>query len=219
MSASTETHQSGSIGERIRRARKDAGLSQVDLARRIGVSQPAIATWESGVHDPRRVVLAKLADALSISLEWLAAGARSSAESDKQAAAAYIRRPIRHVPVISLDAAAAFADDAGADPHEAAEDYISVTASAGNLFGLFINDPAVDLEFPPGSLVVIDYGDRAPAEGSFCLAVINGVAAVRRYCGEPMRLEAYASSSDHADHLIDGAALIIGCVRLSIRFH
>ena len=63
-----------SIGERIRQARKSRGMSQSDLAVRVGVSQPAIANWESGVHDPRRLTLAKLADALDAPLDWLAAG-------------------------------------------------------------------------------------------------------------------------------------------------
>ena len=65
-----------SIGERIRQARKAQGYSQSDLAHRVGVSQPAIANWESGVHDPRRLTLAKLADALGAPLDWLAAGVR-----------------------------------------------------------------------------------------------------------------------------------------------
>ena len=63
-----------SIGDRIRQARKSRGLSQSDLAQRVGVSQPAIANWESGIHDPRRLTLAKLAEALEAPLDWLAAG-------------------------------------------------------------------------------------------------------------------------------------------------
>jgi transcriptional regulator with XRE-family HTH domain len=214
-----ETHQAGSIGERIRRARKNAGLSQVDLARRIGVSQPAIATWESGVHDPRRVVLARLAEALSISLEWLAAGARSSAESDKQAAAAYLRRPVRHVPIISFESAAAFAENPTTDPHDVAEDYISITATASQLFGLFLNDPAVDLAFPAGSLVIIDYGDRSPGEGAFCLAAVDGSPVVRRLRSEPPRLESLSAGAGVSDVLVDERVSIIGCVRVSIRLH
>ena len=106
-----------SIGERIREARKTKGFSQSDLASKVGVSQPAIANWESGIHDPRRLTLAKLADALEAPLDWLAAGDRSVAESDKHAAAAYIRRPVRHVPVVSLRTAALLARDASAARH------------------------------------------------------------------------------------------------------
>ncbi len=219
MSSQSDTENRGSIGDRVRQARKSAGLSQADLAKRIGVSQPAIATWESGVHDPRRVVMAKLADALSISHEWLTAGSRSRSEADPQPAAAYLRRPIRHVPVISFDSAATFADEPNADPHQVAEDYISVTASASLLFALFVDDAAVDLAFPKGTLVVIDYGDRWPADGNFCLAAVDGAPIVRRLRRDPSCLEASSMGGTFPSIEIDESVEIIGCVRLSIRFH
>ncbi len=219
MNRRSEIENTGSIGERVRQARKAAGLSQADLAERIGVSQPAIATWESGVHDPRRVVMAKLADALSISHEWLTAGARSRSEVDSQAAAAYLRRPLRHVPVISFDSAAMFAADPNADPHQMAEDYISVSASASLLFALFLDDAAVDLAFPKGSLVVIDYGDKWPADGNYCLSAVGGKPIVRRIRRNPSRLEASPSRATFDTIDIDNDVEIIGCVRVSIQFH
>ena len=219
MATPFDQQDAGSIGERIRAARKDSGLSQADLAQRIGVSQPAIAAWESGVHDPRRVVMARLADALGVSLEWLAAGARSAMERDPQAAAAYLRRPLRHVPVISGRSAARFARDMKADPHAMAEDYIPVTAGSAKLFALFLDDKAVDLAFPTGSLVVIDYDDRAPGDGTFCLAAVDDALVVRRWRRNPDRLEAVSTDPDFRPRPIDASVRIIGCVRVSIRFH
>lgn len=208
-----------SIGERIKSARKAAGLSQAELASRIGVSQPAIATWESGIHDPRRVVLAKLADALSLSHEWLSAGARSANEFDKQAGAAYLRRPIHNVPVISFESAAMFAFRPEADPHDMAEDYISVTAGSPRLFALFLEDPAVDLAFPQGTLVVIDYADRLPGDGNYCLAAVDGDPILRRHRKEPARLEPNSTRPDFPTVMIDETVRIIGCARVSIRLH
>lgn len=221
-----------SIGERIRQARKAQGYSQSDLAHRVGVSQPAIANWESGVHDPRRLTLAKLADALGAPLDWLAAGDRSSAESDKHAAAAYIRRPVRHVPVISLRGAALFVQDAKADPHMMAEDYIPVTLGAPKLFAVFINDPAVNLSFLPDTVLVIDYDDRLPENGDFCLAHVNESLIVRRWRSGlgrddgqpaeqngPARLEPHSSDKGHPTIAVTRAISIIGSVRVSIKIH
>jgi len=207
------------IGERIRQARKSRGLSQADLARRIGVSQPAIANWESGVHDPRRMTLAKLAETLDAPLDWFAAGDRSVAESDKHAAAAYIRRPVRHVPVISLRAAALLTKDANADPHRMAEDYIPVTLGQSNLFAVFINDPAVNLAFLPDTLVVIDYHDVTPGDGEFCLAHVSQTPVLRRWRVGPARLEPVSSDAGHQEILMTPDIAIIGCVRVSIRVH
>ncbi len=208
-----------SIGERIRQARKSRGLSQSDLASRVGVSQPAIANWESGVHDPRRLTLAKLADALEAPLDWLAAGDRSIAESDKHAGAAYIRRPVRHVPVVSLRTAALFARDPSADPHTVAEDYIPVTLGPAKLLAVFINDPAVNLAFLPDTLVVIDYEDCKPDDGEYCLAHVSETPVVRRWRADPPRLEPSSNEVGHPTIMVRGDVAIIGCVRVSIRVH
>lgn len=208
-----------SIGDRIKEARKGQGLSQADLARRLGVSQPAVANWESGVHDPRRLMLAALAEALETPLDWLAAGDRSAAESDKHGAAAYIRRSLRHVPVISMRAAGLFARDADADPHAIAEDYIPVTAGPTKLFAVFLNDPAINLAFLPDTLVVIDYQDRAPDDGDYCLAYVNERPLLRRWRTGPARLDPHTSESGHDSVPFTSKTIIIGCARFSIRLH
>lgn len=208
-----------SIGDRIRHARKSAGLNQAALAARVGVTQPAVANWESGVHDPRRMMLAKLADALSTSLEWLAEGARSAAERDKGAAAAYLRRPLQHTPVISFRAAIRFLDEPDADPHAEAEDYIPVTTASERIFALFINDEAMNLAFPNDTLVVIDYADRRPVDGAFCLAAPFGFPMLRRWRANPDRLEPCSNDLSHRSIPVDGDARIIGCARVSIRVH
>lgn len=220
---STKTIAARSIGERIRQARKSRGLSQSDLAVRIGVSQPAIANWESGIHDPRRLTLAKLADVLDASLDWLAAGDRSSAESDKHPVAAYIRRPVRHVPIISMRTAALFARDPDADPHLMAEDYIPVTASPPKLFAVFVNEPAVNLVILPDTLVVIDYEDRVPDDGEICLALVDETPVLRRWRGGqlgadgPARLEPSSSDGNYPTIMVTPEVFVMGCVKVSIR--
>jgi transcriptional regulator with XRE-family HTH domain len=208
-----------SIGERIRRTRKARGLSQADLAALIGVSQPAIANWETGVHDPRRIALAKLADALQTPLDWLAAGDRSLFEADKHAVAAYIRRPVQHVPVISLRAALLLVRDPTADPHTMAEDYLPVTTAMEKLFAVFVNDEAMDLIFPIGSLVVVDYGDKQPKGGRFYLAAVSDAPLLRRWRDAPPRLEPHSSNASYAPIKMDSTTSVIGCVKLSIRIH
>lgn len=208
-----------SIGERIKQARKSQGYSQADLARRLGVSQPAVANWESGIHDPRRLTLAKLADVLEAPLDWLAAGDRSIVESDKQAAAAYLRRPLRHVPVLNARSAALLAIDHSADPHAMAEDYIPVTSGEANLFAMFVNDPAVNVAFPPDTLVVIDYSDRSPDDSDFCLALADDAILLRRWRSSPDRLEPFSFENKYETIAATPSVDIIGCVRVSIHVH
>lgn len=213
------TADAASIGQRIRAARKAAGHNQAELAERVGVSQPSVANWESGVHDPRRLMIIKIAAALGVSAEWLASGARSADERDAHSAAAYLRRAIRHTPVINLAHAATLLDQPDADPHDVAEDYIPITTGAEKVFAYFTSDPAVDLVFPRNTLVVIDYGDRRPADGVFCLASVDGLPILRRWRDRPARLEAHSSQPGHPATPWRKNARVIGCARVSIRFH
>lgn len=59
------------LGERLKSARKRAGLSLRALGERAGVSAQAISKYERGLDVPGSEVLIRLAKALEISLEWL----------------------------------------------------------------------------------------------------------------------------------------------------
>src|SRR5579863_810044 len=56
------------VGSAVRAARRRAGLSQVELARRAGTSQPSIARLERGLVSPTVVSLDRIARALGTEL-------------------------------------------------------------------------------------------------------------------------------------------------------
>ena len=56
------------IGERVRAARREAGLSQTELGKRVGYSLNGIAKIERGETDPKFSSLVKIADALNLSI-------------------------------------------------------------------------------------------------------------------------------------------------------
>ena len=60
--------------ERIKRARRERGWSQAELARRMSVPQPAVAEWESGRKAPNMKNLVHLAKLLDVGFEWLSTG-------------------------------------------------------------------------------------------------------------------------------------------------
>lgn len=62
------------IGQRIKESREDAGLSQGELARRLGVSQPSVSDWENCKSEPSIENMRALAVELSVWFEWLATG-------------------------------------------------------------------------------------------------------------------------------------------------
>lgn len=59
------------IGEQIRKYRKEAGLSQIELGKRLGVSQQQIAQYENGKRTPKIETINNIACALDIGIKKL----------------------------------------------------------------------------------------------------------------------------------------------------
>jgi transcriptional regulator with XRE-family HTH domain len=66
------------VGKRIRDCRESKKISQSELAKLVGLSPAAIWNWESKGRVPRRKTLAKVADALKVSQEYLSDGSDRS---------------------------------------------------------------------------------------------------------------------------------------------
>lgn len=57
------------IGQRIREARKARGMKQVELARKMGISQVSIARIELDYHAPMLSTLERIAAAMDMEVE------------------------------------------------------------------------------------------------------------------------------------------------------
>jgi transcriptional regulator with XRE-family HTH domain len=62
------------IGERIRKAREDQGMTQDQLAAAVGVSRSAVAQWETGRAGQVTTNLTRVASALGLGVEQLMYG-------------------------------------------------------------------------------------------------------------------------------------------------
>ena len=65
---------SNKMNERLRIMRENAGLTQEDIARRIGKSAAVISHYETGERTPSLHVFRKLAQLLDVSMDMLFAG-------------------------------------------------------------------------------------------------------------------------------------------------
>jgi len=64
----------GGAGARIRAARRERGWTQDDLAAAVGVSRSAVAQWETDRAGQIRANLARVSEALQVSVEYLLYG-------------------------------------------------------------------------------------------------------------------------------------------------
>jgi len=55
----------------LKKARKNAGLSQNDIAKKLNVSQGAVSQWEQGIRQPSHEVLVKLAEMFDCTIDFL----------------------------------------------------------------------------------------------------------------------------------------------------
>jgi transcriptional regulator with XRE-family HTH domain len=65
------SEEQATMGDRIAGAREAAGLTQEELARRLGVRHSTVRAWEDDRSEPRANRLQMLAGMLNVSLMWL----------------------------------------------------------------------------------------------------------------------------------------------------
>jgi transcriptional regulator with XRE-family HTH domain len=68
------SEEQATMGDRIAGAREAAGLTQEDLARRLGVRHTTVKAWEDDRTEPRANRLQMLAGMLNVSLMWKLTG-------------------------------------------------------------------------------------------------------------------------------------------------
>lgn len=59
------------LKDNIKKARLDAGLTQLEVAEKLGVAQAQYARWENGGRNPKDETVEKLADIFGTSFEIL----------------------------------------------------------------------------------------------------------------------------------------------------
>jgi transcriptional regulator with XRE-family HTH domain len=62
------------FGDRLAGAREAAGMTQAQLARRLGVKKATIADWENDLSEPRANRLSMMAGMINVSIMWLLTG-------------------------------------------------------------------------------------------------------------------------------------------------
>lgn len=62
------------FGDRVAAARESSGMSQGQLARRMGVKKSTLAGWEQDLSEPRANKLSMLSGLLNVSMSWLLTG-------------------------------------------------------------------------------------------------------------------------------------------------
>lgn len=68
------TEEAATFGDRLAFARENQGLSQAQLAKRLGLKVDTVKNWEADRSEPRANKLQMLAAFLNVSMVWLMTG-------------------------------------------------------------------------------------------------------------------------------------------------
>lgn len=161
------------IGKRILHLRKVAGLTQADLAARVGVGRSTVAQWERGSSQPRLRLLDRIAETLGVGTDELV----GSCVDDEDRAEA--RNEARWtVPLVPCDDA-----PMGESLGSRVEVPAPLLANHPNAIATVMPDDSMSRMFPAGFVVVLD-PDVPPTNGSIVVASVDGRTVVRRwFCG------------------------------------
>lgn len=174
------------VALRIREARLARGLSQAELAERVRVSQPTIAHWEQGAHAPRHLAMARLAEALGVTPEWLTGESGRAITLAGAERRPYLERTLRHAPIFHWPRNA-MAWRAAIEGRATALDHMPVTLDGGPFIGVLAQDPDASVEFPIGSIVILEL-NRLATPGGWALTANAAGCSLRRIeaTGEPV---------------------------------
>jgi len=170
----------GTLGERIRRARKAAGLTQKELALKVGVTRPAVGQWESDTTAPGYAKLDEVAAALGTTAQEILYGGTG----DNVAPGPVM---VGMVPQISWVQAGSFTEVCFIDLDPDSTDWYPRPPGCGpNTYALKVVGESMLDKYPPGRIIFID-PDVVPLSGDDVIAVMTetGEATFKRYIEEP----------------------------------
>lgn len=156
------------LGDRIRKARKERGMTQSELAHALGISVQAISQWESGKTLPTTDRLILISDMLGMDLRSaLFRGELGPYRGD-------VRGGRFVVPLLSRVAAGHWSE-------VVAEQHVTDETKAfeihwppvGPAFALEIEGESMLPEFKPGDVIIVDTGIE-PIPGDFVVAMLEG---------------------------------------------
>lgn len=161
----------GTFGQRLRDARKAAGLTGPQLAKHMNVSAQTVSEWERGKYFPEAERLTALARFLHVKVDWLLGGT----DGPVSGLAGAEGRLVSKIPFDELHTFDPL------DPPKVTREKVFTHFPCGqHSFQFTINDRSNADDYLPGDSVIID-PDLAPTPGDMVLMIVGGAPLFRRY--------------------------------------
>lgn len=158
-----------SLADRLKLARETKGLSQQQLADRVGVSQSTIGNLEAGTRQSARK-LPQIADALGVNALWLSEGRGPMALTTDAINVRPVEIGLRKIPLISSVQAGLMTEALEPFPAGSAFEYLLTDLPLSeHAFALEIEGQSMEPEFKEGDRIIVDPALQ-PQPGDFVVA-------------------------------------------------
>lgn len=153
------------IGDRIRALRINAGMTQVELANKLNISNSTLSQYESGARTPSDDMKLKIAALFQVSTDYLLSGTTNTVNTKTKGV---------QIPVLG-EVRAGY-------PMEAVENIIDYEeideemARRGEFFALRIKGDSMEPKFSEGDVVIVRKQETADS-GDIVVALVNGDSA------------------------------------------
>lgn len=174
-----------SIGDRVRKARKDLGLSQSELAKRLKIAQATIANLEND-RNKNSKHLNQIAQILNTSYEFLRYGDQNVKKTNDF---------LRGIPLISFVQAGNWNEAVDNYAVGDAEEWLPNHPSLGSGgFALRVQGTSMTSpypggrSYPEGTIIYVDPNSDGPYEGKRIVAKVDGEVTFKELINESGRL-------------------------------
>ena len=164
------------LGQRVKDKRKELNLTQLEMAKLVGVSHVTISQWEHGENTPRGHNLNFLCKILECNPDWLLYGAGPEAKLNKNIPPIFNRVKFGYeIPLISWEMAYKWPDIKAIIDYSDFRDWRHISVQIGNhgfaivMEGDSMTNPTGFPSIPQGSVVIID-PDLQPKNSQIVLA-------------------------------------------------
>lgn len=187
------------FSDNVRKNRERLGLSQEELARRVGLTNSAVSQWEAGRAKPRIGVMKALSEVFGMTVSELLG---------EDAPGPGLREPVGRSSMVPMRRLGR--THAGSAVEEIPDDGV-VEVPAGvadrhpHAFMLDVDGDCMDRAYPPGCVVMVD-PDMEPWNGCAVVAETQpGESVMRRYMrGSSTLMLSPNSYEDHEDLVFSG---------------
>lgn len=201
---------------RLKSKMKELGLTQEELAKKLGVTRSAVAHYVQGTRQPPLKQIVKLATVLKVDPSWLQFGKTQEITPAKSST----RKAANRIPILEWNEITTYSDDGS---HKNTLEYFSYNHEACyaiQIKGDSMVSPIIQsISFNPGSYVVIAAG-KTPEYGAYIIVTGSNKkeALLRQYIEEGGVVYLKPLNPQYPLMRMEKATKILGVVIASINY-